>query len=60
MRKIRFSNSETLETTENFAKFHQEIKYYKELWGVEDRARSGCLKSVWAEATIKTEQEQIR
>jgi hypothetical protein len=29
------------------------IKRYKELWGVEDRARSGRLKSVRAEAAIK-------
>jgi cation transport regulator ChaB len=36
------------------------IKHYKELWRVEDRARSGCLKSVRAEAAIKTAWEQIR
>ena len=36
------------------------IKHYKELWRVEDRAQSGCLKSVRAEATIKTVQERIR
>ena len=36
------------------------IKHYKELWVVEDRAWSGCLKSVRAEAAIKTVQEQIR
>jgi hypothetical protein len=29
------------------------IKCYKELWRVEDRAWSGCLKSVRAEAAIK-------
>jgi hypothetical protein len=57
MRKIRFSNFETLETTENFV--YQTIKHYKELWGVEDRAWSGRLKSVRAEATIKTVWEQI-
>ena len=32
---------------------HPAIKHYKELWRVEDRARSGCLKSVRAEAAIK-------
>jgi len=36
------------------------IKHYKELWRVEDRAQSGCLKSVRAEATIKTVRERIR
>jgi len=29
------------------------IKHYKELRRVEDRVRSGCLKSVRAEAAIK-------
>ena len=29
------------------------IKHYKELWGVEDRARSGRLKSEKTEAAIK-------
>jgi len=32
------------------------IKRYKELWGVEDRARSEHLKSVRAEAAIKKVQ----
>jgi len=36
------------------------IKRYKELWGVEDRARSGRLKSVRAEVAIKTIRERIR
>jgi hypothetical protein len=36
------------------------IKYYKELWRVEDRARSERLKSVRAEAAIKTVRERIR
>ena len=31
------------------------IERYKELWSVEDRARSGQLKSVKAEASIKTD-----
>jgi len=35
------------------------MKRYKELWGVEDRARSGRLKSVRAEAAIKTLRERI-
>jgi len=33
---------------------HRAIKCYKELWGVENRARSGCLKNVRPEATITT------
>jgi hypothetical protein len=36
------------------------IRHYKELWRVEDRARSGCLKSVRVESAIKTVREQIR
>jgi hypothetical protein len=36
------------------------IKHYKELWRVEDRARSERLKSVRAEAAVKTVREQIR
>jgi len=39
---------------------YQAIKYYKELWKVEDRAWSGCLKSVRAEAAIKSARERIR
>ena len=35
------------------------IKRYKKFWRVEDRARSGHLKSVRAEAAIKTVQERI-
>jgi hypothetical protein len=35
------------------------IKHYKELWRIEDRVRSGRLKSVRAEATIKTVWERI-
>jgi len=35
------------------------IKHYKELWKLEDRARSGRLKSVRAEAAIKTVRERI-
>jgi len=55
MRKIRFSNFQTLETIENFV--YQAIKHFKELWGVEDRARSGRLKGVRTEAVIKTVRE---
>jgi len=36
------------------------IKHYKELWMVEDRACSGRLKSVRAQAAIKTVWEWIR
>jgi hypothetical protein len=39
---------------------YRAIKCYKELWGVEDKARSGCLKSVRAEAAIKRVRERIR
>jgi len=35
------------------------IKHYKGLWRVEDRAWSGCPRSVTTEATIKTVQEWI-
>jgi len=35
------------------------IKHYKELWRVEDRARSERLESVRAEAAIKTAWEKI-
>jgi len=38
---------------------YQAIKHYKELWRVEDRARSGRLKCVRAEVTIKTTRLQI-
>jgi len=41
-----------LKISRNFV--YRGIKRYKELWGVEDRARSGRLKSVRAEAAIKT------
>ena len=34
-------------------------KRYQGLWGVEDRARSGPLKSVKTEAAIKTVRERI-
>jgi hypothetical protein len=38
---------------------YRAIKHYKEIWGVEDRARSGHLKSVGAEAPNKTVWEGI-
>ena len=61
IQKIRFSNFQTLENTENFTKLCLSgNKYYKELWCVEGRARAGCLKSVRAEASIKTVRERIR
>jgi len=46
-----------LKISQNFA--YRAIKRYKELWGVEDRARSGRLKSVRAEVAIKTVRERI-
>jgi hypothetical protein len=39
---------------------YQGLKHYKEIWGVEDRACSVRLKSVRAEAAIKTVRERIR
>jgi len=41
-----------MKISQNFT--YQAIKHCKGLWSVEDRARSGCLKSVRAEATVKT------
>jgi len=38
---------------------HWAIKHYKELWRIEDRAWLGHLRSVRAEAAIKTVWEQI-
>jgi hypothetical protein len=54
--KILFSNSLTLKTIENF---YQVIKRYEELWRVDDRAQSGRLKSLRAQAAMKTVLEQI-
>jgi len=39
---------------------YREIEHYEELWRVEDEARSGRLRSVRAEAAIKTTWEGIR
>ena len=47
-----------LKISRNFV--YRANKRYKELWGVEDRTRSGRLKRVKAEAAIKTVWEQIR
>ena len=47
-----------LEISPNFV--YREIKRYKELWGVADRAQSEHLKSVRVEATIKTVEKRIR
>jgi hypothetical protein len=47
-----------LKISRNFV--YRTIKLYKDLWGFEDRARSGRLKSVRAEAAIKTVRERIR
>jgi predicted transcriptional regulator len=41
-----------LKISRNFV--YRAIKGYKELWGVEDRARSGCLRCVRTKAAIKT------
>ena len=43
-----FKLLKSLKISRNF--FYLAIKRYKELWGIEDRARSGRLKSVSAEA----------
>jgi len=47
-----------LKISRNF--IYRAIKLYKEIWGVEDRARSGRLKSVRAEAAIKRARGRIR
>jgi transposase len=47
-----------LKISRNFV--YRAIKRYKELWGVEDMDRSGCLKNVRAEAAIKTVRERNR
>jgi len=39
---------------------YRAIKHYEELWRAEDRAQSGRLKSVRAQAAIKTVRERIR
>jgi hypothetical protein len=46
-----------LKISQNFV--YRAIKRYKELWGIEERAPSGRLKSVKAEAAIKTVGERI-
>jgi hypothetical protein len=53
-----FEHLKALKISRNFV--YRAIKRYKELWGVADRARSGRLKSVRAEAAIKTLRERIR
>jgi ribosomal protein L31E len=63
LHKCRKSNSQIfkllkpLKILRNFV--YRAIKTYKELWGVKDRARSGCLKFARAEAAIKTVRERI-
>ena len=47
-----------LKISRNF--FCRAIKCYKELWSVEDRACSGCLRCLRTKATIKTVWERIR
>ena len=46
-----------LKISRNFV--YRAIKRYKELWGVEDRAWSGRLKSVRAEATLKPVRSRL-
>jgi len=53
-----FNLLKPLNISRNFV--YRKIKRYKELWGVEDRARSIRLKSVRDEAAIKTVRERIR
>ena len=61
--KSLFSISEPLQPLKSLLMFiYWAIKRYEELWRVEDRAdtaQSGRLKSVRAQATIKTVREQI-
>jgi transposase len=47
-----------LKISRNFV--YRAIKRYNEIWGVQDRDQSGRLKSVRAEAAIKTVREWIR
>ena len=47
-----FKLLQPLKILRNF--IYRAIKCHKELWGIEDRARSGLLKSVRAEGAIKT------
>jgi len=47
-----FKLLKTLKISRNF--IYRAIKRYKELWGVEGRARAGSLKSVRAKDAIKT------
>ena len=47
-----------LKNLRNFV--YRAIQRYKELWIVEDRDWSGCLKPLRAEAAIKTVRERIR
>jgi hypothetical protein len=58
--KIPLSNFQTFKPLKISRMFiHPVIKHYKEFWRVEDRARSGCLKSVRAESVIRTIREGI-
>jgi len=54
---LKFSLLKPLKISQMF--IYWAIKHYKELWRVENRARSERLKSVRAEAAIKTVQERI-
>jgi hypothetical protein len=55
LRKIPYSNFQTHKPLKILRMLiYLAIKHYKEIWRAEDRARSERLKSVRAEATIKT------
>jgi len=59
--KSHSQNFKLLKPLKIFRMFtYPEIKHYKELWKVEDRAQSERLKSVRSEAAIKTVWEWIR
>ena len=53
-----FKHLEPSKISRNF--IYRASKRYKEFWCVEDRVRSGRLKSLRAEAAIKTVRERIR
>jgi hypothetical protein len=58
--KILFSNFRTVKPLKISRMFiYRAIKHYEELWRVEDRAQSGHLRSLRAQAAIKTLRERI-
>ena len=59
--KMPFSNFKLLKPLNISRIFlYRAIKHYKELWRAEERARSGSVKIVRAEAAIKRLRERIR